>query len=438
MRARFAATLVAFAAATAVVSRAPILAEFLVQVRDPNILGGALFATLLKAFGLAFVVALCGVLTGGAVLLVAWRTRTRGAPDIFAALAAILAALCTIGRMGVSLDPIGWICAAAFALTLERTDRASIANALAIVAIWALMQGGAPLGALLAILACVSAFIDARSFDEAVRNKAFIAIGATILGVLQLHSAPWRAYGPHLLYLDAFTAGAQRDALWTSGITLPALSFCAVVVFAAWYGVRRRGRSADALSFFAVMLLAIADARNLPYFGIIAAPIVADAAASFYVHDRTLPRGSVRQYAFTFAAAAFAFIAIITATEPKAIWWPQAHEQPARLLVTLAKDRHAHRVLCEQPRWCDGVHSIFPNIRPLMDDRAGIASTSARRTQRDAVATHGPWRRELAASRVDAVIASNDANIVALLLSTGWHASKRDDARVLLQRGGPQ
>ncbi len=145
MNARFAATLVAFAIATAVVSRAHVLPEFLIQVRDPNLLGGPLYAMLLKTFGFALVAAFCGILTGGTVLLVAWRTRKRGAPDLYAALAAVLVVLCMLGRLGVSLDPIGWICAAGFALMLERTDRASVANALLIVAAWALLQGGAPL-----------------------------------------------------------------------------------------------------------------------------------------------------------------------------------------------------------------------------------------------------------------------------------------------------
>ncbi len=263
-----------------------------------------------------------------------------------------------------------------------------------------------------------------------------IAAGATLIGMLQLRDLPWHAFGAHLLYLDAFAAGAQRDPLWSGSFGLPAASFCAVLVFAGWYGVRRRDRLVDAFWFFALMLLAIADARNLPYFGVIAAPIVADAAASYYVDLRTFPRGRIRQYAMSFAAAAFAFIAVLTVTEPKVIWWPQPDEQPATLLVALAQDHRSHTLLCEQPRWCDGTHSVFPNLEPLLDDRAGIAAPAARRAQRDAVATHGSWRSELAQSRVDAVIARDDTNIVALLESTGWHASKAQGNRVLLRPDG--
>jgi hypothetical protein len=436
MNARFAPALVAFAAATALASRPHVLAEFLVQLRDPNLLGGTLFAALLKTFGFAFVLALCAVLAGSAVLLAGWRTRTRGVPDGYAALAASLAVLCMLPRFGISLDPIGWLCAAAFAFLVERRGRYSRAGAIAVAGIWALLQGGAPLAALLAILAFLGAFIDARAFDAAVRGKAVFAAIVALVSVFQLHALPWRAYGPHVLYLDAFAAGAQRDPLWTTHFTLPAASFCALIVFAAWFGVRRRGKSTDALWFFALMLLAMADARNLPYFGILAAPIIADAAASYYLQRRTLPRGSIRNYAVTYAAAALAFIAVIAASEPKALWWPQTDEQPASLLVALANDKHEHTLLCQQPRWCDGTQLVFPAIHPLVDDRGGIIPAPARRTEYDAVATHGAWRIELRRSGVDAVIARNDANLVALLVAGGWRVTKQQDDRVLLRPGG--
>ncbi|HZZ64761.1 MAG TPA: hypothetical protein VFE17_04625 [Candidatus Baltobacteraceae bacterium] len=437
MNARFAATLVAFAAATAVVSHPHVLAELLVQLRDPNILGGALYAILLKTFGFAFVLAICGCLTGGTVLLVAWRTRTRGAPDAYAAFAAVLATSCLIPRLGVSLDPLGWICAAGFMLALDRTDRASIGDALPIVVIWAALQGGAPLAALLAVFAFAGALIDAKGFTPAVRLKATIAGGAIVLGALQLAAAPWHAYGPHALYLDALGAGAQRDRLWSGGFTVAALAFCAVVVFAAWYGVRRRGKTADALTFFGLMVLAMLDARNLPYFGIIAAPIVADAIASYYVDHRAFPIGSVAQYSLTFLSAAFAFVAVVTATEPKAIVWPQPSEQPARLLLSLSRDRRNHHyLLCQQPRWCDGAEAVFPNVTPILDDRAGIAGVRERRTEQDVVTAQGSWRSELRSEHVDAVIAQDDSNLVALLVSTGWRESKHEIGRVLLRPAG--
>lgn len=435
---RYFAPLVAFAVATAFATHAQVLAEFLVQVRDPNLLGGAIFAWALKHFGYAFILSLCAVLGGAAVLLSGWRTRLRGASDAYTALAAILAAVCLTGQFGVSLAPIGWVCAGMFALLLERSGRASVITAFAVVLGWSLVQGGAPLAALLALLAFAGAWIDARAFDARVREKALLAGGAIVLGMLQLHGAPWHAYGAHALYLDALLPGAQRDHLWNGGFTVNALAFSAVIITAGWYGVRRRRRSADALTFFALMLLAMADSRNLPYFGLLAAPIVADAAASYYVGARAMPIGSFTGYAAAFSACAFAFIATIVATEPKAIFWPQPAEQPAKLLVALAADRRTHQVLCEQPRWCDGTRDVFPNVHAFVDDRAGVTSARALRTQDDAVATHGAWRSELETAHVDAIIAKSDANIVSLLTQTGWRESERDGTRVLLVQDRPK
>lgn len=426
MNGRLAPAVIAFAVATGVVTHAGILPEFLVQLRDPNLLGGPIYAYLLQTLGYAFVLALCAVLSGGAVLLVAWRTRMRGASDWHAALAAILMVLCLTGRAGVSLDPIGWVCAAAFCLLLDRDDAASTVNAIAVLCLWSLLQGGATLGALLAVVALANGL---------TQRRLLLAGAAVIVGVLQLHAAPWHAYGAHALYLDSLMQGAQRDRIWNGGISAGALGFAALVTVGAWYGVRRRARAADALAFFALLFLALADARNLPYFGIVAAPVVADAVASFYLDARTMPVGSVRQHFVTFAACAIAFVAILTATEPKVVIWPEAPGQPAALFTALSRERAVHHLLCTRPRWCDGVHSLLAKISPVLDDRAGLAAPRELRAQIDVAGTIGAWRTEMRRDGIDAVIAGKDEQIVALLTATGWRANARDGSRVLLLSG---
>jgi hypothetical protein len=149
-----------------------------------------------------------------------------------------------------------------------------------------------------------------------------------------------------------------------------------------------------------------------------------------------MPAGSFAGYSAAFAACAFAFIATIISTEPKVIVWPQTAAEPAKLLLSLAADHREHRVLCEQPRWCDGVGKVFHRVQPLLDDRAGLAGAPALRTQADAVTTHGSWRSELSTARVDAVIAKSDTNIVALLTQTGWRLRASDGTRVLLMPDG--
>ena len=425
MNGRLAPALIAAAAAAGVVARAGILPEFLVQVRDPNVLGGALYDLLLHRFGYAIVLALCASLTAAAILLVAWRTRARGASDWHAALAAGLVAVCLLGRTGVSLDPIGWACAAGFCLLLDRDDVVSSVNAIAVLILWSLLQGGATLGAVLALVSLSNGI---------TKRRCLLAAAACVAGALQMHAPPWHAYGAHALYLDSLLGGAQRDAIWSGGMSAQSAGFAALLVIAAWYGVRRRGRAADAVAFFTGLVLAMADARNLPYFAIVAAPVVADALASFYLGARSFPESSARQHAVTFLACVAAFAAILSATEPKVAIWPEAPGQPSALLIALARDNRSHHLLCTQPRWCDGAQGDFGNLHALLDDRAGVAARYARRVEADASHAKGPWRSELRRARVDAVIASTDDPIVALLRSSGWRAYARQGSRVLLKR----
>ena len=431
MNGRFSAAIVAFAVATAVVTRATTIPEFLVQLHDPNLLGGPLFVWLLNTLGYAFILSLCAVLTGATVLLVGWRTRSRGASDWHAALAAVLVVLCLTGRLGVSLDPIGWFCAALFCLLLDRDDGVSSISALGVILVWSLLQGGATTGALIGVLALAGSLIDVRGIDETVVRRAVIAAGALLIGGLQLHALPWNGYGAHALYLDALGHGVQRDRIWNGGISVSALGFALLIIVAGWYGVRRRSQSSDALVFFALFVLSLADARNLPYFAIAGAPVVADAVASYYVDMRKFPTGSLRRYAVTFAAAAAVFVASLTASEPKVTVWPRPPGTPAHLIALL---RHAHTsgILCVSPRWCDGASSA------VLDDRSGIASAHARNLEYDVVNTSGDWRSELKNSRINAVVAGKDDNVAALLTSTGWHISASDGTRVLLRPVGVQ
>jgi hypothetical protein len=431
---RYFAPLAAFAVAAAFATHAQLLTEFLVQLKDPNLLGGVIFEFALKHLGYAFIIGVCAVLAAGAVLLVSWRTRLRGAPDVYCALAAILAAVCLTGRYGVSLDPVGWLCAAAFALLAERRGKLALVSAIAVVTFWTLVQGGATLAALLAVLLFAGAWRDARRFDDRVKEKGFLALASVVLGMMQLSDLPWHAYGAHALYLDALLPGAQRDHLWNGGFSFNTIAFSAIIIAAAWYGIRRREHSGDAFVFFALMLLALTDARNLPYLGLVASPIVADAVASYYVGARAFPRGSFFGYSAAFVACAFAFIAATVSTEPKVIFWPQAQEEPGKLLSALAADRQQHILFCQQPRWCDGTQDAFPNIRPLLDDRGGLADERSLHTQRDTVKSSGSWRSELRSSHVDAVIANGDTSIASLLEETGWNVEGKEQSRVLLER----
>ena len=427
---RFSAAIVAFATATAFLAGARVLPEFFVQLHDRNLLGGPLYTWMLHVFGFSFVLTICAVTAAAALLLAAWRTRLRGASDWHVGLAAIFIALCLVGRTGVSLDPIAWLCAAAICLLLDRDDLWSAAGTVAIAAAWSLLQGGATMGALLVTLAAIAALIERKAFDRTVLRKFAAAGGCIAVAAVQLHSGIFAAYGAHALYLDSLLGGAQRDRLWVGSISAQDLGFAALVIVAALYGIRRRGRLADALTFFALLLLSLVDARNLPFFGIVAAPAVADALASYYLEKRQLPRGTLVGYGLTFAAAASAFIAVIMTFQPKTAAWPRPAAAP--LLSSLVRNPGAHHLLCVQPRWCDGVN--LHGLSVVLDDRAGIAAPMARKIQRDVENAAGNWQDELRRAKIDGILAAQNDRLVALLHADGWQSTISDGGKVLLQR----
>lgn len=434
MSARFSAAIVAFAVATAFVSAGGVLPEFFVQLRDPNLLGGPLFGWLLHTFGYPFVLGLCAATAAAALLLAAWRTRRRGAASWHAGLAALLVALCLLGRFGVSLDPIGWFCAAAICLLLDRDDVWSAVAIVALTAAWSALQGGGTLGVLIAVLVAVAALIQSRRFDARAGRALIVAAGCASVTVFQLHAAPFTAYGAHALYLDSLLGGAQRDRLWTGAISPQDLGFAALVVLAGWYGIRRREHLADALLFFALLALSLVDARNLPYFGVIAAPIVADAVASYYVERRAAPVAKLLPaYAIAFAAAAACFIAVLTAVEPKTIVWPRPAVAP--LLSALDRIPGPHRILCVQPRWCDAASALTTRaISVVLDDRAGSSDAGSRNVQSDVANALGNWQDELRHANVDGILTAQDDKLVSLLHSQGWASRIQSSGTVLLQR----
>lgn len=436
MTGRLAAPCAAFALAVAYVAHGAPLPEFFVQLRDANVLAAPLATGLLHVFGYPFVSALLAACAAAAVLLSAWRTRERGATTLHAGLAAALAALCIAGRAGTSFDAIAWLGTAIVALVLETGSRRSWYALIPLVFVWSLLENGATVAAVLAIVATAGAALDRSVEPGDLRGRIFACAGIVVVALVQPHLSPLRGYGIHWLYLDAFLPGAQRDPLLVLPVNAGGIGVLLTLTLAAWYGVRRRARSADSIAFALFFALTIVDARNAPFFGIICAPIVADAMASYYVQGRKAAPRTFASYAFIGAGAAAVFVAAVTIGEPRVLQWPQARESVAPMTDALARDRASHTIACEVPRWCDTIAD--PNLTPLLDDRAGMATPDARTAQRDIARARGRWEGALAQRRVDAVIAAENDPLAGLLEQRGWRARAREGGRILFVESGAQ
>ncbi|MHB8145311.1 MAG: hypothetical protein ACYDEW_06710 [Vulcanimicrobiaceae bacterium] len=433
---RFASALAALAVAALVVAHGLVLPGALLQLHDPRLLGGVLLHALVHTAGFAFALALCAAFTGLALLLASRRTRERGAPDTFAALTAIVIAACLFDRVGIGLQPIAWAFTALVALMLEWRERRAWYAVVPVLYAWGLIDGAATFGALLAVIAAAGATIDSRQWSARLRDRWIVAAASIPVVFVDGTRLSATFYGARALYLDGLLPGAERLRLFTAGAHLPAIALLTLVVLAAWYGVRRKHRAADALIFAIGVPLAVLDARMLPFVALVLAPVVADAMASYYVHRRTVPAASFSTLVLPALAAVAAFVMVVTIAEPRRFALPDPPGAPVALAKRLAGQPGRHRVVCAQPIWCDAVSALARgNVVAVMDGRGGHAAPSQRHIQARFEGLRPGWQAALRAASVSAVIAAADSPATVLLqLSGRWRAVATDGShRTLLE-----
>lgn len=359
----------------------------------------------------------------------------RGVPWPLATLAAVLCALCILASVGLSLDAVAWFGAAVVALVADANDRRLWYALVPFVFLWAMAENGATVALVITAAATAGAIADHRIERRDVRGRVFTCVAIALAALAQPHLSPLRGYGIHWLYLDSLLTGAQRDHFLLLPPNFTGAGVFALAVLGGWYGLRRRARSADAFTFLVFFLLTLCDARNAPFFAILAAPAVVDAIASTG-RETTAAFDLTRTLEVTtaFAVSAMVFVAAVALAEPRTTALHPSAELPVALLKRAAAAR-ARVVLCEQPRWCDDARRL--KLFPVLDDRAGLGRPENRLAQAKISHARGNWRMALAAARVDAAIASTREPLATLLSGDGWHEAARDDERVLLLRVRP-
>lgn len=356
----------------------------------------------------------------------------RGVPWPLAALAAALCALCVLGRTGLTFDPVAWFGAAVVALIADSNDRRAWYALVPFVFLWAMAENGATVALVITAAATAGAIADHRIEKRDIRGRVFTCLAIAVAALAQPHLSPLRGYGIHWLYLDALLAGAQRDRFLLLPPNFTGTGVFALAVLGAWYGLRRRARSADAFTFLVFFLLTLCDARNAPFFGIVAAPAVADAIASQGRETAAafnLTR--ILEFSTGFAVCAMALVAAVAVAEPRATVLRPSAELPVGLLKHAAS-AHAHVILCERPRWCDD--ALHLRLLPVLDDRAGLSTIENRVAQARASHAHDGWSAAMAAAHVDAAIVSTREPLATLLSGSGWHEAGGDGGRLLFLR----
>jgi hypothetical protein len=200
----------------------------------------------------------------------------------------------------------------------------------------------------------------------------------------------------------------------------------AILLLVTLLGLRGQ-RLHDILFFAAAAVLALLDGRYLPLFGIVAAPLAAEAAA----RAKLFPQNLVRVAALVLGAGLAAGTAWNVYAPPASAF------SPAELTAALDASGDAPRVYCGRLEWCDYIAAAQGRASAFMDERVELYSPSAVETQLAIARLKPKWRERLAAAGIDTVLVDRRSALDALLSrSAGWsRAGGAGDLRIFKRDG---
>lgn len=391
---------------------------------DAHIGAGFFARTLLSAHAGWAVSATCAIATAGTIVTVQYAVFLRGSNSRTAFFAGALALLCMSTRLGISFESIDWLAFAWIVVLLERRAREIYAVPVTALAS-GLLTGGATFIALLCICTFAGVWLHERRFSRVVRTFGFTAAASTVAAFLQF-GWPWNLYGARALYLDTLSVGNERVPLFQLNLNAAIVAFAAILVLAGWFGIQRIRFGSDAIAFFAFALLAMIDARALPFFAIVAIPMLAQSINS--VSAAAFSKSTGR-----WLAGAAVLLVAISWTFPWRAGLPPSPDSPLALARRALADEGHALILCTRSSWCDAATQF--GLEPLVDDRSGFTHVGKRELLRRVDNADGDWQGSLLRANVAAIIAPADAPIASLLWRRYWRQAAADDSgRVLFER----
>jgi hypothetical protein len=371
--------------------------------------------------GLAFATALVLVATFAIVESLARRV----APPLVAFAATVLAAVCSLDALHVGAGASeGFFFAALLAAFALPGYRAVAASAI-VTALWCNASAAGILAPLFCVAFVLGAILDRSPRPE--RNRAILIAAASALATC---ATPAFARYP----IDAWRAIALDNGLADLIAVAPAVSapfayYAGIVltVIVALVVGARSARSGQTLAFVFALFLAFSQGAFVPFAGIAAAPVLAEAAARVFGLARpVLPGGR----AFAALAAGAGLVVAIAAGVAASKRLPALAQAPAAapfgVLARFAAGPDARGVLlCTKLAWCDVADRSY-GVRVLADSRLASAPDTTIAIQRTVASAKKGWAAKARAAGIDAIFVTDKSGFATLLAAAGWRRVATD------------
>ena len=400
-------------------------------------------------------------LTFGLLLRVAWHRSQNMPAATISVLAAELTALWFLHPRAQTLAFATF--AATMCLLMCARPRARVVVALgSSEAVWTNLHGSFFLGPLFTGLLLGGELVELVITDRwrsALRYPRvrflLAAIGAQLLGTLL------NPYGPGIYtYLLKFSVDPIiRDhiAEWlpTTGADWPGAEFLgSVALTLIVLGMaRRRLKSCDVLILGVFAILGVQAYRNIPWWGLASAPILAAALARMNVPQRLAQIGrslvtSKRQLRGNIMRGALLTIVLVAALPwARAVnpWLPSGQrsmipaEYPEAATIYLATHQVGSRIFGEHPWGAYIDWWLFPNYEPMIDSAIEVHPTQVWLDALTINSGHVSWEELVDKYGVDVLMLRREtqqALIDAADRSPNWHPVYEDDQTIIYARSG--
>jgi hypothetical protein len=375
-------------------------------------------------------VALCAV---GALVLSAIQAERRGASAKAVALCMVFAGIGLFMSYGVRAQVVAWPLLVAFLMLLE-SEGGVAWLAVLVAAVWSNFHASAALAPVLAMLAAAGAWLDAGRPTRRVRRLFGIALAS--LAAICCNPFGWKlpVYALGLMHASFKANISEWQPMGVGQASFLYGALPLLLIVAVFGVVRRSGRRfvgwERVLTFAALTWLLMGAARNIAIFALVAAPMAATALTDsirWFAPDgdpgdprhRWIPRIAMPAVAMTMSVV-LAIVLLIAGRSNK------DDDLALPALAALAHQPGNHRVICTDFAWC-GLLVGKPGTQVFIDGRADPYPEKVWDAYIIINRLRPGWRRVLASSRVDTVVAGRDAPLdQALEAAGGWRAAFTD------------